>query len=119
MAFKSDKVFAEIKGRINADACEKVGVVFQFDITNGAGATKSWSVDAKNSPGSVKEGANAEATCTIVIGDDEYLQLITGELDGMQAFMQGKMKIKGNMMQAMQLEGLVDQDEAKAMVAKL
>eukprot|EP00992_Anisonema_acinus_P010716 TRINITY_DN67_c0_g1_i1.p2 TRINITY_DN67_c0_g1~~TRINITY_DN67_c0_g1_i1.p2 ORF type:complete len:120 (-),score=32.30 TRINITY_DN67_c0_g1_i1:25-384(-) len=119
MTFKSEAVFKVLGERIDAAACKKVGVIFQFDITNASGATKSWTVDAKNAPGSVKVGASSAATCTIVIGDAEFLKLITGELDGMQAFMGGKMKIKGNMMQAMQLEGLVDPKEAKQLLSKL
>eukprot|EP01001_Neometanema_parovale_P001622 NODE_11911_length_531_cov_35.377451_g11623_i0.p1 GENE.NODE_11911_length_531_cov_35.377451_g11623_i0~~NODE_11911_length_531_cov_35.377451_g11623_i0.p1 ORF type:complete len:137 (-),score=49.51 NODE_11911_length_531_cov_35.377451_g11623_i0:119-478(-) len=119
MAFKSAAVFDVIKAKMSPDAVKNVGVVFQFDITNSAGDKKSWVVDAKNGSGSVKEGTTTDASCTISIGDDDYIKLLTGELSGMQAFMSGKMKVKGNVMQAQKLQKLMDPKEAKAQLSKL
>lgn len=107
MPFHSDNVFAEIKKHLTPEQCDEVGVVFQFDLTNAAGEKKSYVLDLKNKPGSVKEGAtSSDATCTIVISDDDFPKLITGELNGMQAFMSKRMSIKGNMMQAQKLSKL-------------
>ena len=38
--------------------------------------------------------------------DDDFMKLATGKLDGMQAMMQKKMQIKGNMMLAQKLKGV-------------
>eukprot|EP00997_Jenningsia_sp_PLL12_P000814 NODE_11272_length_310_cov_54.919540_g10359_i0.p1 GENE.NODE_11272_length_310_cov_54.919540_g10359_i0~~NODE_11272_length_310_cov_54.919540_g10359_i0.p1 ORF type:complete len:80 (-),score=25.36 NODE_11272_length_310_cov_54.919540_g10359_i0:70-285(-) len=65
--------------------------------------------DAKNGPGSVKEGNSSAATCTLQMSDEDFVKLMTGQLDGMQAFMSGKMKITGNMMQAQLLSKLQPQ----------
>jgi len=39
--------------------------------------------------------------------------MATGKLNGMQAFMAGKMKIKGNMMLAQKFAALVDASKSK------
>eukprot|EP01004_Peranema_trichophorum_P001038 NODE_11201_length_467_cov_4.508721_g10546_i0.p1 GENE.NODE_11201_length_467_cov_4.508721_g10546_i0~~NODE_11201_length_467_cov_4.508721_g10546_i0.p1 ORF type:complete len:113 (+),score=23.83 NODE_11201_length_467_cov_4.508721_g10546_i0:35-373(+) len=106
MSFKAAVVFDMMKGFLTPEVCSKVGVVFQFEITNANGEKKTWTLDSKNKPGSIKEGENKEATCTIILGDDDFVKLMSGQLDGMQAFMSGKMKIKGNMMQAQLLNKL-------------
>ena len=40
---------------------------------------------------------------TIGLALPDFLRLIAGELDGMQAFMQGKLKLQGDMMFAQQV----------------
>eukprot|EP01012_Entosiphon_sulcatum_P020064 TRINITY_DN2503_c0_g1_i1.p5 TRINITY_DN2503_c0_g1~~TRINITY_DN2503_c0_g1_i1.p5 ORF type:complete len:116 (-),score=29.80 TRINITY_DN2503_c0_g1_i1:86-433(-) len=108
MAFQSDVVFSEMAQRINATVVKDVEAIFQFNLTKD-GKTKSWVVDAKNGNGSVKEGTSNDAGCTITISDADYIDLVTGKLNGMQAFMSGKMKVGGNIMLAQKLEKLQQQ----------
>ena len=48
-----------------------------------------------------------EAETTIRIGWDDWQQLAAGQLDGMTAFMMGKLKVEGDMSNAMQLQGVL------------
>jgi len=48
-----------------------------------------------------------EAETTIRIGWDDWQQLAVGQLDGMTAFMMGKLKVEGDMGNAMQLQGVL------------
>lgn len=50
---------------------------------------------------------DATADCTITIAKDDFESLAAGELDPTSAFMQGKMKIDGDMSVAMQLSQLL------------
>jgi putative sterol carrier protein len=50
---------------------------------------------------------NGSADTTIVIGWDDWQQLAAGQMDGMTAFMMGKLKIEGDMSNAMQLQGVL------------
>eukprot|EP01010_Urceolus_cornutus_P001890 NODE_2468_length_533_cov_145.964876_g1961_i0.p1 GENE.NODE_2468_length_533_cov_145.964876_g1961_i0~~NODE_2468_length_533_cov_145.964876_g1961_i0.p1 ORF type:complete len:114 (+),score=25.97 NODE_2468_length_533_cov_145.964876_g1961_i0:64-405(+) len=106
MSFKAEAILEGMGKGLNDSICDNVGVVFQFDLTNASGVERSWVVDAKNKPGFLKDGKSDAATCTIVVGDEDFCKLISGELNGMQAFMEGKMKIKGDMMAAQKLENL-------------
>eukprot|EP00906_Rhabdomonas_costata_P015410 RCo022160 len=114
MAFKAEAVFKGLRGALSEAVCEQVGVVFQFDVTNAEGSTRTWVVDAKNGPGAVTEGGSNAATCTIAIGDDDLEKLVSGKLSGMAAFTSGKMKIKGNVMQSQKLQKLLQSQKAPA-----
>ncbi|HVU29173.1 MAG TPA: SCP2 sterol-binding domain-containing protein [Sphingomicrobium sp.] len=47
------------------------------------------------------------ADTTIRVGWDDWQQLAAGQLDGMTAFMMGKLKVEGDMANAMQLQGVL------------
>ncbi len=54
----------------------------------------------------VSGGADGEADTTIAINWDDWLALASGTLDPMAAFMQGKLRIQGDMGLAMQVQTL-------------
>ena len=56
--------------------------------------------------GQVSEGGGAADT-TIRVGWDDWQQMAAGQLDGMTAFMMGKLKVEGDMSNAMQLQGVL------------
>ncbi|MEO6199380.1 MAG: SCP2 sterol-binding domain-containing protein [Sphingomicrobium sp.] len=47
------------------------------------------------------------ADTTIKVSWDDWEQLASGQLDGMTAFMMGKLKVEGDMTNAMQLQGVL------------
>jgi putative sterol carrier protein len=50
---------------------------------------------------------NGVADTTIKVGWDDWQQMAAGQLDGMTAFMTGKLKVEGDMGNAMQLQGVL------------
>jgi putative sterol carrier protein len=52
-------------------------------------------------------GDDGPADTTIRVGWDDWQQLAAGQLDGMTAFMMGKLKVEGDMSNAMQLQGVL------------
>ena len=46
------------------------------------------------------------ADTTIKVSWDDWQQMAAGQLDGMTAFMTGKLKVEGDMSNAMQLQGV-------------
>ena len=50
---------------------------------------------------------DGEADTTIKVGWDDWQQMAAGQLDGMTAFMTGKLKVEGDMSNAMQLQGVL------------
>eukprot|EP01113_Clastostelium_recurvatum_P007737 TRINITY_DN13614_c0_g1_i2.p1 TRINITY_DN13614_c0_g1~~TRINITY_DN13614_c0_g1_i2.p1 ORF type:complete len:262 (-),score=121.89 TRINITY_DN13614_c0_g1_i2:94-879(-) len=89
----------------NPDLIKKINGVYQFNITPASGAAQQWSVDLKSAPG-VKQGPAAKPDCTLVLKEQDFLDMMSGKLNGQQAFMQGKLKIQGNMSYAMKLNDL-------------
>jgi putative sterol carrier protein len=50
---------------------------------------------------------DAAADTTIKVSWDDWQQMAAGQLDGMTAFMTGKLRIEGDMSNAMQLQGVL------------
>jgi putative sterol carrier protein len=50
---------------------------------------------------------DSPADTTIKVSWDDWQKMAAGELDGMTAFMTGKLKIEGDMSNAMQLQGVL------------
>lgn len=62
----------------------------------------------------VHEGTHDNPTVTIKMADEDLVNLMTGELDGMTAFMTGKLKLDGDMMLAQRLGSLFDATRLEA-----
>ena len=77
----------------------------------GAKPASEWVVDCKAA--TVKPGKAAKADVTLTLSDADFVAMAAGKLNGMQAFMSGKMKIKGNMALAQKFGALVDQKKSK------
>ena len=50
---------------------------------------------------------NGDADTTIKVSWQDWQAMADGSLDGMTAFMQGKLRVEGDMSNAMQLQGLL------------
>ena len=50
---------------------------------------------------------DGEADTTIKVSWEDWQSMRDGKLDGMTAFMQGKLKVEGDMSNAMQLQGVL------------
>ncbi|CAJ1424979.1 unnamed protein product [Effrenium voratum] len=106
---KSAALFDAMSAAVKTKGPELVkmgGAVFQFIISDG-GADGKFVLDLKNGSGSAKKGEDT-ADCTITMKDDDFMAMAEGKLDGMQAFMGGKLKIKGNMMLAQKLQSILE-----------
>ncbi|MBW1780202.1 MAG: SCP2 sterol-binding domain-containing protein, partial [Deltaproteobacteria bacterium] len=97
-------IFEGIPGAFQADKAAGVDVVFQFDISGGGGG--SWYVTVKDGTCEVFEGSHGSPTTTIKMGDNDFVKLITGELNAMSAFTGGKLKIEGDLMKSQLIEKL-------------
>ena len=81
------------------DLPSKVDAVFQFDIIvkKGTPVVGSWEIDLKNGEGSCSKGKSSAADAIFTMTDDDFYKVCMGTLNPQMAFLQGKMKIKGNL----------------------
>jgi putative sterol carrier protein len=95
-----DITFEGQKAALNPEKAQDC--VIGYELTEG-GNTYSYAVTIKDKQASYERRDPSDARVTLGLSVPDYLRLIAGELDGMQAFMQGKLKLKGDMMFAQQV----------------
>lgn len=100
---KSDKFINHIKKHLknNPDFLRPNAGQYQLDVKGSPGA--QWQLLLNNPPGSIRRGQLKEPDVTITIKDEHLLKIGTGELDFQTAFIQGRLKIKGDMKKGMKL----------------
>jgi putative sterol carrier protein len=97
-----------------AELMEKMPVAFIPEKAQGVDATihfkftgaeaGDWNATIKDGKVDVAEGSPQKpANMTLTADSNDYVKIFTGELDGMQAFMQGKIKLAGDLNLAMKL----------------
>ena len=89
----------------NAESVRKVDAIYQFDIDGDHGGT--WTVDLTKESDFVSEGGTEDADCTVSMKEEDFVSMWNGKLPGAQAFMTGKLKIKGDMSLAMKLQKII------------
>jgi putative sterol carrier protein len=97
--------FASIGNTFVAEAWGDRDAVLLFDISGGGGG--KWTVTIAGGKATVAEGQAGEPITTVMCSDADLLAMINGELNPVSAFMQGKVKIGGDMSVAMKLQGLL------------
>ncbi|ELU03279.1 hypothetical protein CAPTEDRAFT_212283 [Capitella teleta] len=109
--FRVSVLFEILEGQLKQSGkpfVDKVKGTFCFKIKKD-GKMGVWVVDMKNGSGSVKYDPKGKAEVTITIDDEDFIKLLTNELNPQQAFFQGKMKLAGNLGLAMRMKALESQ----------
>ena len=101
-----------LKKLVSADLVKSVNGVYSFVISD---ATPSeWYLDLKSGSGNLASGAfDGKINCTLTMNSDIFKKLVSGNMKASNAFMMGKLKIKGDMGLAMKLEKLMGSLKAK------
>ena len=92
-------IVSKMDTRFNASAAQGLDIVFQFNVED----DDNFNVAVKDGACDVSKGEAANPTVTLIMDSETLVGIMTGETDGMQAFMSGKLRAEGDIMQAMKL----------------
>ncbi len=98
------EIFSQMSANFNADAAKGMNSVIQFNLSGDGGG--NYHVVIKDGACSVAEGSHASPNMTMTMAAQDYVDMITGKLNGQMAFMSGKLKIAGDMGLAMKMQSL-------------
>ncbi len=73
----------------------------QIRITGPNGG--DWIVNVQNGQLAIKRGIDPSPSMAVEMVDKDFVDLINGQLNGIQAFMNGKLKFRGSIRQAIKL----------------
>ncbi|MCL7944560.1 MULTISPECIES: SCP2 sterol-binding domain-containing protein [unclassified Marinobacter] len=92
-------IFEKLEQNFNADAAEGLDLVFQFDIED----DNNYHVIIKDGTCKAVEGTHDDPSVTLIMNSETLKGIVSGETDGMQAFMAGQLRAEGDMMLATKL----------------
>lgn len=98
------QIFDNMPSSLNESAAQGMDATIQYDLT-GDGGGKHYTV-IKDGACTVHEGAADSPTMTVTMDANDFVAMTNGELDGMSAFMSGKLRVAGDMGLAMKLQSL-------------
>ena len=93
----------QLPNAFNAEAAGDTECVLQFNTSTPVYCT------IKNGECTVTDGTADNADVTLIMEDEDLIQLFKGELNGMTAFMTGKLQLEGDMMLGQRLQSFFDQ----------
>lgn len=95
-------LFNNIQAQFNASAAAGMDVVFQFNIED----ADTYHLTVKDGQCELAEGEHQDPSVTLIMNSETLQEIVSGELNGMQAFMAGRLRTEGDMMLATRLSDL-------------
>jgi putative sterol carrier protein len=96
--------FEGLSDKLNAKPEKVAGMncVYQFRVTDAA-----WNVKLADGKVAVAEGEAPSPNCTITMAEADFLDLVSGKMNGQMAFLTGKLKVAGDMGLALKLGSFI------------
>lgn len=100
------EIFAAMPGQFNAAKAGDFGATIQFDLAGDDGG--QWYVVIDQGNAAVSEGLADESAATIRMSASDFVDMMSGNLDPMNAFMMGKVRVEGDLNSVMKFQTLFD-----------
>jgi putative sterol carrier protein len=97
-----------------ADLINKMPDAFDSSAAMGLNCTLQFNVSTpmhvviQNGACEAKAGSSPAPDVTVTMEDEDFVALMTGELNGMTAFMTGKLQVEGDLMLAQRMPSIFD-----------
>jgi len=101
MAHTIESLIAMIPKTLPGEKAKRADTTIQLNVTGTQAG--QWNVVIKDGTVNVAKGTHATPEITVTADTEDVLAVADGKLDPMQAFMQGKAKVQGDLSEAMEL----------------
>ncbi len=102
MAYTNVKeTFEKMPTVFDAAKAQGINSVVQYKIEGAGGG--NWLIELKDGKCRIEEGTHDSPSVTITMNASTWLALVNREINGMQAFMSGKLKATGDIMVAQKI----------------
>ena len=101
MPAQAREVIEALPGAFLPEKAGDIKALVQFTLTGDGGGT--WALEVADGKCKVKEETTSQADVTLTMDASDFVALVNGQLNPVQAFMGGKIKVTGNVGLVMQL----------------
>jgi putative sterol carrier protein len=100
-----EKIFKHIVDNFDGEAMSDFNATVAFELSGDGGGTHA--LTFANGTANYAAGAVENPTATIMMTTADFAALTSGSLNPMAAFMQGKIKVTGDMSTVMKMQGML------------
>ncbi len=101
---KPQDLFDKMPAAFVPEKAQGVNATVQIDLSGEDGGT--WVVNIADGKATVTREPVENPTMTLTMDAQDYMDMVIGKLNPMNAFMQGKVKLKGDMGLAMKFQNM-------------
>lgn len=101
-----DCVIEKLPSRFRADQAQGVTCVYQFILDEHS----AFYIDIRDQQCQVFRERHADPHITLILDSATFIRVVTGEQDGMSAFLKGQLRAEGNVMLATRLGKLFSRE---------
>lgn len=103
-----DELWGVIKEQLkkSKELYAQLDLVYEFNILD---QNITYQIAFYDGEATVFEGSEQDADCVLSMKEADFKKLLVGKLNSTMAFMTGKLKVKGNIQQALALEKMLKQ----------
>ena len=101
---KAAEVFAQVDEAFDPQRAGKLRAVFQFNLSGQDGG--DWFITVADQKCRVDTGTAEKSDVTVKMDADDFVKMVDGQLQPVVAFMQGRIKLEGDMNLAMKVQEL-------------
>jgi putative sterol carrier protein len=101
---RAETILFGLVKRFCAQEAAGVSATYQLNLTGDEGG--NWYLSVSDEKCSVGTGTSAHSDVTITMTADDWVDLLSGKLDGYTAFLQGRVDVQGDLSLALRLQSM-------------
>ncbi|MCD8513852.1 MAG: SCP2 sterol-binding domain-containing protein [Nitrincola sp.] len=94
-----DKIVQKLPEKFNPAQAESLNVTYQFNLSD----AENFYIRIREKHCETEYGSHTDPDITLIMDEATLIRIMTGEQDGMSAFMKGQLRAEGNVMLATRL----------------